>query len=279
MAKPYDAATKDLIESDPASLLRYLGFQVSGPVTVQNSDLSTVVAESDRILFVEEDPPWLGHVEIQSSPESQLDLRIDRYSLLIEYRERLPVVSAVLLLRPEADSPSITGRRVCQWPNGEIYREFQYHVVRAWEQSAETILRGPLAMLPLATLAKVPEAQLPGLVEKIEARFSAEEDTAHANQLRTDARILMGLKFSEELINSCPWRTDMMRESTIYQAILREGREDEAKRLLFRLGTKRFGEPSPTISDLVNTIQDREKLEQLTEQILDVASWDELLSK
>ena len=114
MAKFYDAATKDLIESDPASLLRYLGLQVNGPVTVRNSDLSTVVAESDRILFVDEDPPWLGHVEIQSSAESDLDLRMDRYNLLIEYRERMPVISSVLLLRPEADSPRLTGVRFRQ---------------------------------------------------------------------------------------------------------------------------------------------------------------------
>ncbi len=254
------------------------------PLPFVTSDLSTVVAESDRILFVDEDPPWLGHVEIQSSPDSDLDLRIDRYNLLIEYRERMPVISAVLLLRPEADSPKLTGRRIQQRPNGEKYREFQYHVVRAWEQSVDSILNGPLAMLPLATLTEVPDEQVPGLVEKIEARLSATENVALANQLRTDAVILMGLKFSEELINSCPWRTDKMRESTIYQAILREGRQEafqealeEGRALLIHLGTKRFGSPTSATTERLNSIHEREQLNQLTERVMDVASWDELL--
>lgn len=279
MTRPYDAAAKDLVELDPAGLLRYLGFEVSGTVTVRNSDLTTVVAESDRILIVDEDPPWIAHVEIQANADADLDLRVDRYNLLIEYRERLPVVSAILLLRPEADHPSLTGHRVQQKPNGEIYRDFSYHVIRAWQQPLAFVLEGPSALLPLASLTGVSEKQVASVVERIEARLAEIENSVVANQLRTDAAILMGLRFSAEVIKSCPWRTDSMRESTFYQAILEEGRNEEAKRLVFRLGTTRFGEPGPEVVEFINAIKDPGKLELLAEHILTAQDWEELVSE
>lgn len=84
-----------------------------------------------------------------------------------------------------------------------------------------------------------------------------------------------------------------MRESTAYQAILDEGRAEgeikgraegeikgraeEARRLLLRLGRKRWGDPDPAIEATVRAITDVERLELLAERISEVASWQELL--
>jgi predicted transposase YdaD len=79
-------------------------------------------------------------------------------------------------------------------------------------------------------------------------------------------------------------------ESTTYQAILREGREEgreeglamgrveEARAILLRQGTKRFGTPSDQIRAALAGITQIERLEVLTERLLDVESWDELLA-
>ena len=80
-----------------------------------------------------------------------------------------------------------------------------------------------------------------------------------------------------------------MQESTTYQAILREGRNEgliegrvtRERRLLVRLGTKRFGEPDPATVAALEAIQDVDRLEAVHDRALDpdIHEWDELLSR
>jgi predicted transposase YdaD len=89
-----------------------------------------------------------------------------------------------------------------------------------------------------------------------------------------------------------------MKESTTYQAILEEGRieglnqglnqglyqgrnegrTEEARNILLRLGTKRFGPLPPHIQAEIAGIASVERLERLTDRVLDVESWEELLA-
>ena len=77
-----------------------------------------------------------------------------------------------------------------------------------------------------------------------------------------------------------------MKESTTYQAILAEGRAEgraegqavEARKILLRQGSKRFGPPDARARAAVEAITDIDRLEKLTERLLDVSSWDELLA-
>jgi predicted transposase YdaD len=76
-----------------------------------------------------------------------------------------------------------------------------------------------------------------------------------------------------------------MKESSTYQAILAEGRAEglaagraeEARRLPLHLGGKKFGSPNTRIKAALEGIGSVESLEQLTERLLDVSGWDELL--
>jgi hypothetical protein len=69
-----------------------------------------------------------------------------------------------------------------------------------------------------------------------------------------------------------------MRESTTYQAILDEGREDEARKLLLRQGRRKFGQPEPAVEAALQAIGDLARLERMSERLLDVTTWDELLA-
>ena len=69
-----------------------------------------------------------------------------------------------------------------------------------------------------------------------------------------------------------------MKESVTDQAILKEGREEEALRLLLALGTKRFGKPPAKIRRSLAQITDLPQLEHLATQILDARSWADLLA-
>jgi hypothetical protein len=59
--KPFDAATKHLVDTKPADWLEYVGLP-SGPVEVIDADLSTVTAAADEVLRVLEPTPWLAQI-------------------------------------------------------------------------------------------------------------------------------------------------------------------------------------------------------------------------
>jgi predicted transposase YdaD len=168
-------------------------------------------------------------------------------------------------------------------PDGFLYHEFRYNVVRIWECPADQILAGGLATLPLAPLAKLTEDELPAVIQAIQGRLGRETTKSQADTLWTATYLLMGLRYSDELVDRLLQGVQSMKESTTYQKILREGRAEgraeEAKSILKRQGSKRFGTPSPRFEAAIDTIADLERLEQLTERILDVTSWEELIGE
>ena len=68
-----------------------------------------------------------------------------------------------------------------------------------------------------------------------------------------------------------------MRESTTYQAILREGGVEALHDVILRQGTKRFGAPSDQLRTTLESITTIDRLKLLSEGLLDVESWEELL--
>ena len=283
MAKPFDATMKELLESDPRAWLELLLGRELGDVRILNVDLSTITTEADSVLLVAEVEPWLVHLEFQSSYDPTLPLRLQRYNILVNYRHRLPVQSMALLLCPDADGPAMTGLLQHRLPDGLIYHEFRYNVVRTWERPADEILAGGLATLPLAPLARVKENELPAVIHAMQERLGREATKNQAETLWTATYLLMGLKYSDELIDRLLEGVQNMKESVTYQKILREGRAEgraeEAKRILKRLGCRRFGKPEPLIEAAIDAIADLDRLEQLSDRVLEVTGWEELLAQ
>jgi hypothetical protein len=80
-----------------------------------------------------------------------------------------------------------------------------------------------------------------------------------------------------------------MEESSTYQAILRkgrdkgleEGRADEARSLLLRIGTRQFGPPDVDVRTRLDAVSDLGRLESLMDRMVDktVTSWAQLLGE
>jgi hypothetical protein len=71
-----------------------------------------------------------------------------------------------------------------------------------------------------------------------------------------------------------------MKESTTYQAIKEEGRVEEVRRLLLRVGEDRFGTgPTPEQQALVERIPEAGRLEDLVIRTGHVGTWAELLEQ
>jgi hypothetical protein len=69
-----------------------------------------------------------------------------------------------------------------------------------------------------------------------------------------------------------------MKESSTYQAILDEGRAEEARKVLLLLGDKQFGPPDASTRTAIEATTEINRLERLLQRLLDVSSWDELLA-
>lgn len=134
MPKPYDAITRTILERYPRDWLALLDLDPDVPVRFVDSNVSTVVAEADKVLRVEGPSPGLVHVEVQKDYDASMPLRLLRYNALLRVRHGLPVLSAVVLLLPDADGPAMSGRYAEEWPDGRGRVELTYPVVRVWQE-------------------------------------------------------------------------------------------------------------------------------------------------
>ncbi|MBY0456495.1 MAG: hypothetical protein K2V38_04100, partial [Gemmataceae bacterium] len=63
-AKPYDAASKSLLELDPAAWAGFVGVvRPPDKVKLTDSELSAVTAAADKVLRIADDPPWILDIE------------------------------------------------------------------------------------------------------------------------------------------------------------------------------------------------------------------------
>lgn len=277
MAMQFDITFKHLIEAHPADWAMLA--EVHGePVEVIDADLATVMAEADKVLRVAAAESWLVELEAQSTYDAKLPGRVFRYNALLDGRHGLPVDSVVLLLRPEADGPAMTGRLERELPRRRRYLVFDYTVIRAWELSVETVLKGGIGTLPLAPLARVVPGDLPAVIRAMDERIAAEAP-AEAATLWTAAYVLMGLRYPEETAKALLKGVRGMRESATYQGILAEGRAEGraegARHILLRFLERRFGPLPPESRAQVENL-DADGCERLWERAEQVETLEEL---
>ena len=188
-------------------------------------------------------------------------------------------------MRPKADTGDLS-RRLAYICGGKRV-EFEYDVVRMWQEPVQAFLHGGLGLLPLATLCHMPEDKslpeaLREVVREIDRRLAKEANHAQAVGLMTAAFILTGMRVPKETLASIYDGVRIMHESTAYDTIFDEGRVEgeirNSHRLLLRLARKRFGAADPSTESALTLIQDLDRLERMAEAVLSVNSWQELLS-
>src|SRR5262249_27396478 len=144
----------------------------------------------------------------------------------------------------------LTGTYERQLPDGWQTNRYNYRVVRLWQEESEPYLAGGVKLVPLAPLTNVAEESLPAVVRRVAARINPETGPRAAKPW-TAADWLMALRYDQAFAWQLLEGVQNMKESTTYQATLREGREQgliegrvgEAQRMLLMLGEARFGEP------------------------------------
>jgi hypothetical protein len=294
-ASSYDPTLKALVETDPASWPALLGCP-AGPTAVIDADLATVSGAADKVLRVAADPPYLLHLEFVAGHDSAaLPRKLHVRNGLLEDRHDLPVRSAAVLLRPEADSPRVTGVYERGFPGEPLYLTFRYQAMRVWQLPPGPLLAGGPAVMPLAVISAVTEAELPGIIQQMERRLAGRRGRRQAPAVWAAAFILLGLRRSSALAAHLFRGLVSMEESTTYQMIVKRGRAEglarglaerraegtvaEARKLLRVLGDDLFGPPDARTAAAIERLNDVTQLEGLLKRMRAAGSWQELLAR
>lgn len=129
-AKPFDTAMKALWETNPREYARWLTGR-RGPAETIDADIATVSGAADKVIRVGRGKNQaLLAVEFQATYKPHLPERTHWHATMLEHRHDLPVKSAIILLRPEADGPAMSGTFERSLPGEEPYHVFRYSVVR-----------------------------------------------------------------------------------------------------------------------------------------------------
>jgi hypothetical protein len=284
---PFDVSAKEMIWDDPAEWLEKFGLSHGEPVEVIDSDITTLSAAADKVIRVGGANPYLVNIELQSSHETTLPRTLWYRGVALDYRHDMPVLTVLVLLRKEANSPSLTGIYERTLPDGRLTNRYDYQVVRLWQENAESFLTAGICLVPLAPLTNVSENDLPVLITRMADRIN-QEPPARAAKLWTATCLLMGLRFPDDLTFSLLEGVQKMQESTTYQRILREGRAEGltegrilgVRELIFRHGRRRFAQPDAATIAAVEAIHDFDQLKALLDRAYDpnVHDWNELLA-
>ena len=282
MSKPFDAVAKTLIEMNPKDWVDYLGVKAEH-VEVVDADIATVTANADKVIRVKSRKPWLINVEFLSWSDPDIATSCLDYSVLLTRKHKMLVHTVLVLLHRGANRRDITGLLERNL-NGKRYLVFEYDIIRVWETPVESILTGKLATLALAPLADFPASQLVSVLKRMEDRIEREATLKQAEELRTDAYIFAGLRFSAKILEGIVrGAAKQMKNSSTYQLILNEGREegreDATRDLLLRFAARRLGSPKLEVQAMLETITDVKVLEYLFDSLESVETWDDLLAK
>ena len=264
-----------------ADLAPVLHLPIGLPVRALNIDLSTVSAASDLALGFGAPLQEIVDINFQSGQDANLDGRLLLYNVLYHHHYPVPVRTILILLRPAADHSRLTGRLTYQAGASRV--EFEYEVLRLWQQPLDLFLGGGLGLLPLAPLCQLPEDvplqdAMKSVVHQIDQRLAKEAPDARAAKLMTAAFVLAGLRVGEKSLANIFQGVTIMHESSAFTLFEEKGRVEESRRILLRVGTKQFGPPDPATEATLQGLDDLDRLERMADALVTAQSWQELLA-
>jgi hypothetical protein len=282
MPLPFDATTKDLVRRYPEDYVLSFRLGDASDIHTLNVDLSVISAATDVVLGHGDPLRSVLDLNFQTSLDPDLPDRICLYNAALRYRFHLPVHSVVILLRPKADDPNLTGRLTYSAQPRRGKMDFRYEVIRIWEIPAKRLLRCGPGVLPLSVLGAMPpgvstEDGIAEVVASLCRRVERAYDRETANHLITSTLVLSGLRLEKELAVKIFRRYRAVEDSTTYQYIVEQGALKEMRGFLLQLGARRFGAPTERVKAAIQEVEDIPRLERMGLRVNDVASWNDVL--
>ncbi|MEH2457797.1 Rpn family recombination-promoting nuclease/putative transposase [Nostoc sp.] len=209
----FDNVCKFLAESFSADFATWL---LGEPITLTElspSELSLEPIRADALILLQSDEVVL-HLEFQTVPKADIPFRMSDYRLRV-YRKfpHKRMRQVVIYLKPSDSELVYQTEFVLE---NSLHR---FEVIRLWEQPTEVFFNSP-GLLPFAALSQT-EDQTRTLEEAAQV-IEALKDTRIRSNIAASTAVLAGLVLDKQLIKKI-LRSDIMRESVIYQDILQEG--------------------------------------------------------
>jgi predicted transposase YdaD len=189
--------------------------------------------------------------------------RMANYRLRLHFRfPHLLVRQIVIYLKP-------TGSALVHESVFEISgMRHEFEVVRLWEQPVQTLMQAE-GLLPFAILGDVAEREV--ILREVAKRTEQIAQAKVRSNVLAATAVLAGLVVDKELIQQV-LRSDVMKESVIYQDILQQGlQQGELTTILRQLGRKFGRQMNAKRRDRIEKLS-LQNLENLTEAILDFQS-------
>ncbi len=282
MPLPFDATLKDMVCRRPADFSAGFHLHGTGTPAVLNVELSLVSAATDVVLGFGNPPHELVDLNFQSSSDESLVERLLLYNVLLHYRYGVPIHSLVILLRPAADSPQLTGRLRYRGQGRRGWIDFRYEVIRLWQIPVRRLLRAELGLLPLAVLGQLSagmrtERCSPASSRRFSGAVLSEATLGDARQIMTETFFLTGARVSREAVLRLYSGVRLVVESTSYDYVLDQGRIDALRETLLVVGRERFGTADEATQAAVTSLTDLDRLRRMAARLVRVNSWQELL--
>ncbi|MEA5550588.1 Rpn family recombination-promoting nuclease/putative transposase [Anabaena cylindrica UHCC 0172] len=209
----YDNTCKFLAETFPTDFATWLLGKPIPLTKLKPSELSIEPIRADSVIFLQSSEIIL-HLEFQTQPDQEIPFRMADYRLRLHRKFPYKEIWQVVIYLTRSDLPLVFQT---SFKTGKLNHEF--NVIRLWEQPTEIFQQYP-GLLPLAVLTKTDD-RIQTLTEVAKQINNIEDRRAKSNVSAATA-IISGLALKKEIIQRI-LRSEIMKESVIYQEILLEG--------------------------------------------------------
>jgi hypothetical protein len=252
------------------------------PVKLLNVDLSVVTRAADFVVAVGDPPVEVVNLEFQSSAAAWKHADILVYHALLFATYHVPVHSVMILLRPEAEHPNLSGNLRYETGSGSGSMDFRYPVVRLWEKPAESLLAADIGVMPLAVLGRLPEQApldeaLASVAQRMVERLNKEASPEEAKKLLTQALLLTGLRVRRNVALKIFRGVRLMEESDTFLMILEQGEERARRESILEAGEIRLGSCNEDTRAELASVTDLARLKRMFRRAVTATSWREIL--
>jgi len=220
----YDNICKFLAENFKDDLATWL---LGSPIKLTElspTELSSEPIRADSLILLQSDDLVL-HTEFQTDPDEDIPFRMLDYRVRVYRRFPNKEMRQIVIYLRKTSSELVSET---SFKLNNTYHQFE--VIRLWEQPTDRFMSIP-GLLPFAVLSQTNDPTM--VLTQVAIAVEAISDRQLQRNIAAASGILAGLVLKKDVIRKI-FRSEIMRESVIYQEILEEGEakgkaEGEAK--------------------------------------------------
>ncbi|MCF4966150.1 Rpn family recombination-promoting nuclease/putative transposase [Nostoc sp. CMAA1605] len=212
----YDNICKFIAENFKDDLATWL---LGSPIKLTElspTELSNEPIRADSLILLQSDNLVL-HTEFQTDADEDMPFRMLDYRIRVYRRFPEKQMRQVVIYLRKTASPLVNKN---DFRLEKTYHEFE--VIRLWEEPTERFMTVP-GLLPFAALSQTKDPTM--VLNEVAKAVEAITDQQLQRNIAAASAILAGIVLQKDVISRI-FRSEIMRESVIYQEILQEGRAE-----------------------------------------------------